>query len=71
MESNPTQAKKVTPKKAQLWFNVNTKRVERISQTIPFVEIVYTSFHKEPQVAYVTTALRPATREEVMAYLGR
>jgi hypothetical protein len=55
-------------KNGQLWFNTFMQRVERIVACGP--RVVASTYHKEDLHGWVRSQFRPATREEVEAYLA-
>lgn len=54
-------------KNGQLWFNTQTRRVERVTATGP--RVCATSFHREDLMGWPNSYLRRATKEEVEQYL--
>lgn len=54
-------------KNGQLWFNTQTRRVERVIATGP--RVCATSFHREDLIGWPNSYMRRATKEEVLQYL--
>ena len=54
-------------KNGQLWFNTQTRRVERVIATGP--RVCATSFHREDLMGWPNSYMRRATEEEVLQYL--
>lgn len=54
-------------KNGQLWFNTQTRRVERVTAAGP--RVCATSFHREDLMGWPNSYLRRATKEEVKQYL--
>ena len=54
-------------KNGQLWFNTQTRRVERIIATGP--RVCASSFHREDLVGWPNSYMRRATKQEVLQYL--
>lgn len=54
-------------KNGQLWYNTQTRRVERVIATGP--RVCATSFHREDLVGWPNSYLRRATKSEVLEYL--
>ena len=54
-------------KNGQLWYNSQTRRVERVIATGP--RVCATSFHREDLVGWPNSYLRRATKAEVLEYL--
>ena len=54
-------------KNGQLWYNTQSRRVERVIATGP--RVCATSFHREDLVGWPNSYLRPATSAEVREYL--
>lgn len=65
---NTTTQNKI--KKGHLYFNVPNARVERITE-VREDGSVFSRHHNDSFTASFAGAYRLATREEVMAYLGR
>lgn len=54
----------------QLYFNVYTNLVERVI-IVQERNLVWTTYHKRPAVAYSRSNFRKATKEEVENYLKK
>lgn len=54
-------------KNGQLWYNTQTRRVERVIATGP--RVCATSFHREDLIGWPNSYMRRATKEEVLQYL--
>lgn len=54
-------------KNGQLWFNTQTRRVERVIATGP--RVCASSFHREDLVGWPNSYMRRATKQEVLQYL--
>jgi hypothetical protein len=54
-------------KNGQLWYNTQTRRVERVIATGP--RVCATSFHREDLMGWPNSYLRRANKAEVLEYL--